>query len=89
MTATVSWTAPNSSNSPSRVRVRAWADSPAVPGSLAWNEVDVGAAVANLVVPVVLVPRAVLVVLKVAVALVNRPPSVLDVPTLNSHLTDL
>jgi len=51
--------------------------------------VDVGAAVANLVVPVVLVPRAVLVVLKVAVALVNRPPSVLDVPTLNSHLTDL
>jgi len=51
--------------------------------------VDVGAAVANLVVPV---PRVVLVVLKVAVvavALVNRPPSVLDVPTLNSHLTDL
>jgi hypothetical protein len=56
--------------------------SPAVPVSPEWSEVDVAAAAANPVVPVVLK------VVGAAVALVNPHPSVLDVPTRNSKIAD-
>lgn len=52
--------------------------------SLAWSGVDEGAAVASLVVPVV---RVVLRGVVVAQAVVNRLPSVLDVPTPSSQGT--